>query len=263
MQDPAKDWNLTLAEKKELLGDTLREQGGKSAMQVDTEVVPQKRAATDLEPVSWHSNSVDCWKEMLHGYLASSVLDLTPQNDNLAVAAIQLNVKYIAICNTPAHVEMLQKRLQDRIFELQRDPTCENLYNAVAVSELDFLAQGDEAVPATKGKGGKGKGKRGSKSKGKAKTDDGQPSEGGGQGAAGAGAKGGRAGKSAGGAGASGAGATGGKGTTGGKDATGGTDGKGGKGRKGGKTASSSADLAALLKQITSGQDAGEECEED
>ena len=61
---------------------------------------------------------------MLHGYLASAVLDLTPQADNLAVAAIQLNVKYVAFCNTPAHVEMLQKRLQDRIFELQPARAC-------------------------------------------------------------------------------------------------------------------------------------------
>ena len=35
MQDPAKDWNLTLAEKKELLGDTLREAGGKSSAQLE------------------------------------------------------------------------------------------------------------------------------------------------------------------------------------------------------------------------------------
>ena len=126
-----------MADKKELLGDTLRESGGRSA--VEAEDSGGRRAATDLEPVSWHGNSTDFWKEILHGYLAATCTDCTPQNDNLAVACILLGVKYVAFLNTPAHAELLSPRLEEQIFKLMRDPTCEELYVPVAMSELSFL----------------------------------------------------------------------------------------------------------------------------
>ena len=237
-EDPSNtdaDWHVTVQEKKELLGDTLRESGGPGSAAAAQPVA--KRQATDMEPVSFHGNSVSFWKEIYHSYWAGSIVDFTPQNDNAALAAVMLKKKYLAIVNTEAHAELLMARLQSRVFQLIRDPECEPLYEAGAVSDLEFLAAAQTETGTNTGAGtgaGRGKGKGAGKSKGK-KGRGGKArgqGEGESQGAAG---KGGNTGK-------------------------GGTTGKGGKTGKGGNAgAGTTESLTELLRSVQNSAAAGGE----
>ena len=119
-------------------------------------------------------------------------------------------------------------RLQSRLLQLIRDPECEPLYEAGAVSDLEFLAAAQTETGTNTGAGtgaGRGKGKGAGKSKGK-KGRGGKArgqGEGESQGAAG---KGGNTGK-------------------------GGTTGKGGKTGKGGNAgAGTTESLAELLRSV-------------
>ena len=140
LEDPTNEdveWCLPIMEKREILGDTRKEAGGPCPI---ASIAPSsKKEATDKEPVSWHGNSVAFWNEILHCYWAGSVTDLTPQNENLALAACMTKCKYVAICNSETHAIKMKERLQDRIFRLFRDPRCEQLYQPMAVADLSAL----------------------------------------------------------------------------------------------------------------------------
>ncbi|CAE7760945.1 unnamed protein product, partial [Symbiodinium necroappetens] len=235
------EWNLPVQEKRELLGDTRRESGGASSVPPElAEKGKAQRAATDLEPVSFHGNTAKFWEEIYHSYWAASILDMTPQNDNAALAAIMLKKKYLAIVNTQAHATLLRERLQERVFRLMRDPQCTRLYEPMAVADLDFLnANADESKIE--------KGKKVGKAKKKAKSGDGT-------------SKGGDDGANTGGDGASKgggkkAGRKGGKGKGGN---TGGGEGNG-EGAEGGKKPPQS--LAELLVQVQNSAKQGGEGE--
>ena len=186
MQDPSDnkvEWILPIVEKREILGDTRKEAGGPSPGGGE-DGAAGKRGPAELEPVSWHGNGIPFWKEVLRAYWACTCTDLTPQGDALPLACIQLNVKYVALCNNSVHQRKLQDRLVERVMALMQDAECSELYESVMVADLapPLEEPGPDGVvpnpnpnpnphPGKGGRGGKGKrrGKGGGKNTGKGK----------------------------------------------------------------------------------------------
>ncbi len=136
-EDPQVEWLLPLNEKREILGDTRKDGGGAAPPgSCEEPHTHTQKKATQLEPVSMHGNSVAFWREILHSYWAASATDFTVQNDNLALACIQMQVKYVGIVNNEFHAGKVRQRLIERVFMLMQDERCEKLYQPMAVSDL-------------------------------------------------------------------------------------------------------------------------------
>ena len=153
-----------MVEKREILGDTRKEGSGPCPLGGGEDLGGGRKALTEVEPLAWHANSVNFWREVVHGYFAGSVTDLTPQNENCAVACICHGVPYVALCNNPIHKSKLYDRIVKRVLHLMQDENCAALYESVMVADLAKKEPEEAGTEKTKGKGkvkGRGKGKRG------------------------------------------------------------------------------------------------------
>ncbi|CAE7245099.1 unnamed protein product, partial [Symbiodinium sp. CCMP2456] len=155
--DKTVEWVLPLCEKKEILGDTLRDAGGPTPPGGD-QVAGGRRDPMSEEPVSWHGASVDFWREIVHAYSAFSLTDLTPQNENCAVACIMQGCHYICLCNNDVHQSRLQERIIDRVYQLMADESSP-LFESMMAAEIGEKGQSG-------GQGGEGKGAGGQGGKG-------------------------------------------------------------------------------------------------
>ncbi|CAE7331503.1 unnamed protein product [Symbiodinium sp. CCMP2592] len=164
INDAKVEWLLPVVEKREILGDTRKEGSGPCPLGGGEDLGGGRKALTDVEPLSWHANSVNFWREMVHGYFAGTVTDLTPQNENCAVACICHGVPYVALCNNPIHKDKLYDRIVKRVVNLMQDENCAALYESVMVADLARNEQEEQGTEQNKGRGkgkGKGRGKRG------------------------------------------------------------------------------------------------------
>ena len=130
--DEKEEWCLPVATKREVLGDTRKESGGGCALSS----AGIKQSIMDKEPVSWHGNSCLFWREICSSYHACSLVDLTPQNDNAALACIMAKIPYFAITNNETHMALLTERLQERVFQEFQNPDSP-LYEPVCVADFD------------------------------------------------------------------------------------------------------------------------------
>jgi len=130
--DEKEEWCLPVATKREVLGDTRKESGGSCALSS----AGIKQSVMDKEPVSWHGNSCLFWREICSSYHACSLVDLTPQNDNAALACIMAKIPYFAITNNETHMALLTERLQERVFQEFQNPDSP-LYEPVCVADFD------------------------------------------------------------------------------------------------------------------------------
>ena len=96
--DPSEptEWKLSVAEKKDLLGDALIEVGGRGPKGSNEEV--QRRLPTDLEPVSFHGSGLAFSTDIIRNFCLGKIVDATPLNENMALAAIILKKKHVGIC---------------------------------------------------------------------------------------------------------------------------------------------------------------------
>ena len=156
--DKKVEWVLPLCEKKEILGDTLREAGGPTPPGGD-QVAGGRRDPLSEEPLSWHGASVEFWREIVHAYAAFSLTDLTPQNENCAVACIMQGCHYICLCNNDVHQSRLQERIIARVYQLMADESSP-LFESLMAAEI-----GEGGKPKT-GKGGQGESAKGAGGKG-------------------------------------------------------------------------------------------------
>ncbi len=151
--DPEVEWLLPLSEKREILGDTRKDSGGPAPAGACEEArAHTHKKPTELEPVSMHGNSVRFWLEILHSYWAKSVTDFTVQNDNFALACIQMQVKYVGLVNSEYHAEKVQQRLVERVFMLMQDERCERLYQPMAVTDLQGAPAAKDTTRTTHAK---------------------------------------------------------------------------------------------------------------
>ena len=90
---------------------------------------------TDREPVAFHGNGVDWFRELYHSYWANTVTDYTPLSENAALAAIRLDVQYLGLAFNEIHQQKLRERLVDRVFRELTDAES-NLYEPMAHAEL-------------------------------------------------------------------------------------------------------------------------------
>ncbi len=63
-----------------------------------------------MEPVAYHGNSIEFYRELIHSFCLWRVIDLTPLDDSFGLAAIASGTPYVAVCFSEAHAELLQER---------------------------------------------------------------------------------------------------------------------------------------------------------
>ena len=98
-----------------------------------------------MERVSFHANSTDFYKELIHSFCASTVVDATPLSENMAMAAIMMRRPCTCIAYTEFHAISLKERLTKRVFQALTNERVEELYEPVAVSDL-CASKDDEAA---------------------------------------------------------------------------------------------------------------------
>ncbi|CAE6948988.1 unnamed protein product [Symbiodinium sp. CCMP2456] len=184
INDDKVEWLLPVVEKREILGDTRKEGSGPCPLGGGEGLGGGRKALTDVEPVAWHGNSVNFWREMVHGYWAGTATDLTPQNENFAVACICHGVPYVALCNNAIHKTKLYDRIVKRVLNLMGDENCPALYESVMVADLAKKEKEEEGTEKNKGRGrgrgkGRSKGKRGKGKQGAGAGEDGAEGQGG------------------------------------------------------------------------------------
>ena len=170
----AEEWHVKWQEKKEMLGKKhLVPVGGKTADDAGDRT--SNRAANELEPMCYHSLPLAFYEEILHGYYAKMVVDMTPSDARFAWACLRTRTGYVGICFTEAHVRGLENRLLELLKEDVVDPNSP-LFSAAyseAVGLKKTPSQGSggpdpKAKPQAKPKG-RGRGRGGPKPKPKTK----------------------------------------------------------------------------------------------
>jgi hypothetical protein len=73
------------------------------------------RNAGTREPVSWHAMPVVFWQEILFDFKVGAVIDLTPGDGMLALAALQARLPYTGLTYTKKHADLLMHRLQMQV----------------------------------------------------------------------------------------------------------------------------------------------------
>ncbi|CAK9038002.1 Uncharacterized protein SCF082_LOCUS22412 [Durusdinium trenchii] len=117
----AEEWHVKWQEKKEMLGKKhLVPVGGKTADDAGDRT--SNRAANELEPMCYHSLPLAFYEEILHGYYAKMVVDMTPSDARFAWACLRTRTGYVGICFTEAHVRGLENRLLELLKEDMVDP---------------------------------------------------------------------------------------------------------------------------------------------
>jgi len=178
--DPHKEWLMTIAEKRILLGDTRKDSGGAGPR--DKKEVEKK--PTDKEPVSLHGNSVEAHKEIIHSFWGGSYTELTVQNENAAYACICMKIPYTGIVNNEFHGTSAMARLKNRVFRSLTDESCEELFEPMAVSDMyadgkkagdDDDNEGEESAESEDPTTDKPKGRPKGRPKAKAKEDTDKP----------------------------------------------------------------------------------------
>ena len=103
--------------------------------------------------MSYHGNGLAFCKEVFHSFCLDKLVDGTPLNENVALAAMIMNKRYVGICYTEFHAHKLYERLQERVFTGLTDETIEGIYEPTAVA--DVMVDTEE-VAAKKPKHGTG-----------------------------------------------------------------------------------------------------------
>lgn len=86
----------------------------------DDENVPDKlRENTDIEPVAMFRNHKHVYKELLHRFVATSVVDLTAMDCELAMIALSSRTPIFAVCCSPEHAKAYQERLEQQVIKEQ------------------------------------------------------------------------------------------------------------------------------------------------
>ena len=174
---PSSSWEITWAEKKLLYGaQNLIGVGGKmETPNVEKQRPPRTNYA--MEPAFYHSYPVEFYLELLEAFPCKAIIDLTPGEGNLAMAAFQLNIMYLGFPFNTKHESMLLEHLdKDMMQALLTEGS--PLYSA----ELHSLLMG-AGVPASssglqgraRASGGrKGRGSRGSRGRGRGRGSNGR-----------------------------------------------------------------------------------------
>ena len=120
-----------------------------------------------MEPAAYHGNGLDFYRELIHSFCLSIIIDLTPLDDRCGLAAMASGVKqYVALCFTDCHAERLQERLIDMTFNSLTNPKMSGLYDPMAVADMTSSV-GDDG---NDGEPPEPSGKPRAKAKGKAET---------------------------------------------------------------------------------------------
>ena len=156
----AGDWKMTFAKKKIVLGARRVDVGGK-----DIHAKPHKRLDTDVEPLSFHGQTVEFHSEILKRFNLIGMIELCTLDNNLAMACMLQRLPYAGVCCTQAHANLCREKLVQLVYKAFTDETMEGLYDPAAVLALKAEnEQGGgeeeepEAAPKAKAKG-KAKGK--------------------------------------------------------------------------------------------------------
>ena len=82
----------------------------------DTEAAPAApRTAGTCEPVTWHSMPQLFWQEILFDFQVGAVIDLTPADGALAMAAVHLRIPYTGLTWSKRHSDELLIRLESLV----------------------------------------------------------------------------------------------------------------------------------------------------
>jgi len=79
------------------------------------------RPRTQVEPTFWFQFPVCYFVEMLKGYFAKQVIDLTPGAGRCALAAMQCNMCYVGICFNESHRVHLMAHITDEVKNRMRE----------------------------------------------------------------------------------------------------------------------------------------------
>ena len=116
-------WHTTWAAKKEMFGRFgLLPVGGRAPGDEEPASDPEEpgkapppRNATTREPVAWHALPVLFWQEILFDFKVGAVIDLTPSDGMLALAALQARVPYAGLVFSKKHADTLLDRLMSQV----------------------------------------------------------------------------------------------------------------------------------------------------
>ena len=174
IRSPEEMWCETVDTKKNILGDTARSDVGGPTPGVES--ASERRAASDIEPVAYHGQTIHVWEELTHSYNVKGWIDLTALEEILALHCVVWKLPYIGFCYTEEGRVRLIEQLRKRIFvEFQNEQS--PLYHPPLVKllgrKINTATPGGTPKPTGKGKakaGAKPAPKRKGKAKGKAKA---------------------------------------------------------------------------------------------
>jgi hypothetical protein len=162
MPQAADLWSSTWALKKQIYGpDNIIAVGGRG----DDDDIPEEpakkakpRTATSVEPVFYHGLPESYYTEILAAFPLSAILDLTPADGALALAAYKSDVIYVGVCFTDEHKARLMNKLERSIWKAMttdEDPIYDaRLFAALRATptenDTDDVDDCDPAVPAPK-----------------------------------------------------------------------------------------------------------------
>ena len=122
VQPSDEKWKLPFKEKREVFGSRRIAVGGPTVnMSADDTVAAERhkvleknrpREDDDVEPRFYHSLPPSLFEEIAHSFGAESVIDLTPGDGALAMAALELGIPYFGFCLTDEHMSKLHDRLK-------------------------------------------------------------------------------------------------------------------------------------------------------
>jgi hypothetical protein len=123
LPDVASLWHVLWPLKKEMYGrHGLIPVGGRapgedeeSDAEEATKAPPVPRNAGTSEPVAWHAMPQLFWQEILFDFKVGAVIDLTPADGTLAMAALNARIPYTGLTFTSKHAEELLGRLQSLV----------------------------------------------------------------------------------------------------------------------------------------------------
>ena len=139
MVDPLEAcWRLPYEEKVLLYGkEAIKAVGGRvdfeeeacaaegSAGEEDT----AEATGPELVPFCWMSYSSTFFRNLLHICAVDGVVDFTPGDGNLALAAIEMGKHYVGFCHTEGHVSASYEHLSQKVLDLMKQEQSK-LYNS-------------------------------------------------------------------------------------------------------------------------------------
>ena len=120
MADVASLWHVMWPVKKDMYGKNgiipIGGRGPGGDDESDTEAAPPvPRTAGTCEPVTWHSMPQLFWQEILFDFQVGAVIDLTPADGALAMAAVHLRIPCTGLTWSKRHSDELLIRLESLV----------------------------------------------------------------------------------------------------------------------------------------------------